>query len=110
MDGTDGASGSYEAELAFTRPSDVGPDEIRPGLLRARSLTLQEHMRKETFDQKRCRVFDLAAEGAPAPDLVRRGFDTVDLSSTVGEPGGPQGVQDNDEAGSVPPNSKRVPS
>ncbi len=80
MDSADSASGSYQAELAFTRPSDVGPDETRPGLLRARSLTLQEHMRKETFDQKRCRVFDLAAEGAPAPDLVRRGFDTVDLS------------------------------
>ncbi len=81
MDGALAAPGSYEAELAYTRADNVAPDDARPGLLRARTLAPPEQGRKESFDLRRCRIGDLAAEGAPTPDLVRLGFDWVDLSS-----------------------------
>ncbi len=73
-------AGAYEAELAYTRSSDVGPDAARPGVLRARTLAPEQQKTKQSFDLRRCHVYDLAADGAPEPDLVGRGFDVVDLS------------------------------
>jgi hypothetical protein len=75
------ATGTYQAELAYTRQASVEPDEARPGLLRARTLPPAEQQLTESFDVRRCRIGDLAAEGAPRQDLVKLGFDTVDLSS-----------------------------
>jgi hypothetical protein len=50
-------------------------------LLRARTLPPAEQQRAESFDVRRCPINDLAAEGAPGQDLLKLGFDTVDLSS-----------------------------
>jgi hypothetical protein len=75
-----GVAGSYDAELAFTRSTDVGPDDARPGLLRARTLAPEHQKTQQSFDLRRCVVHDLDADGAPKPDLVRLGFDVVDLA------------------------------
>jgi hypothetical protein len=76
-----GVAGSYDAELAFTRSTDVGPDDARPGLLRARTLAPEQQKTQQSFDLRRCVVHDLDADAAQKPDLVRLGFDVVDLAS-----------------------------
>jgi hypothetical protein len=76
-------AGTHDAELAFTRSTDVAPDGARPGLLRARTLAADEQKTKQSFDLRRCPVHDLGADGAIQPDLVHLGFDVVDLSSFV---------------------------
>jgi hypothetical protein len=70
MDFAPAAPGTNEAELAYTRSTSVGPDEARPGLLRARTLPPAEQQRQESFDVRTCRIGDLAAEGAPRQVLV----------------------------------------
>ena len=80
---TEAASGRYQAQLAFARPADVSPDTARRGLLRARTLAPEEQGRTASFDLHRCPLQDLAAEGAPTPDLARMGFDRRNLDFFV---------------------------
>jgi hypothetical protein len=81
MEGATAAPGRYVSELAFTRSANVAADADRKGLLRARTLAPEEQGQKQSFDLRPCTLHDLACEGAPAPDLLNLGFDSVDLSS-----------------------------
>jgi len=80
MDPTTTRSGPYDAELAFTPPCDVSPDPARPGLQRARTLAPHELKLGRSVERHRCPIGDLASPGALAPDLVRHGFDVIDLA------------------------------
>ncbi len=72
---------TVEAALAFTSVRDVGPDDERPGLLRAR--TRAPDAPPEAFDLQTCRLHDWGEDASFRPDLVRHGFDSVDLSAVA---------------------------
>jgi hypothetical protein len=74
---------SVEAALAFTRAEDVGPDAERPGLLRARTRP-PEVRGPSIFDLHTCRLRDWAECEGFQPDLLRHGFDCVDLPPVEG--------------------------
>jgi hypothetical protein len=79
-----GRATSVEAELAFTLATDVAPDPERPGLLRARTRAPDARRAPEALDVQTCRITDWGECDGFRPDLLRHGFDCVDLSSLDG--------------------------
>lgn len=72
---------SVEAELSFTRPGDVSPDEEHPQLGRARTLRHDALLDHRSYEQHRCRMHDCSALEGFVPSLGVHGFTRADLSS-----------------------------
>jgi len=72
-----------EALLAFTRPSEVGPDSERRGLLRARTRSPEQNEDPASFDHRLCRLTAWGGAGF-RPGLLEHGFESVDLSGVDG--------------------------
>ena len=69
---------AVEAELGFSKPSEVTDDHEGRGLKRAVTRPIDGEF-AEQFEYRRCKVRDLCASGQPTPDLRRMGFETIDL-------------------------------
>jgi len=80
----EGSAAELEAGLWFTRSADVGPDAARPGLLRARAVGSEAESVAEAWDVRRCRIRDWGGEGGFRPELLRHGFECIDLTSLDG--------------------------
>lgn len=74
---------SVEAELAFTRPDDVSPDDQQPHLLRAKTLAPDALLDGRSFDRHLCRVTDCSALDDGRPSIREHGFTYADLSSRI---------------------------
>lgn len=66
--------------MGFLPLSYAVPDAAHPGLMRAGERTGAPYG-GESVESRPCRAIDLAASGAPSPDLLTMGFDVVDLAS-----------------------------
>lgn len=72
-------SGVHDVVMGFLPPSLAVPDVDHPGLMRAGERAGAPYGDRPV-ELCSCRATDLAAPGAPIPDLVDFGFDTIDLS------------------------------
>jgi hypothetical protein len=70
---------AVEADLGFSKPSEVVDDHEGRGLKRAVTRPI-DYGFSEQFEYRRCKVHDLCAPGQPMPDLPRTGFETIDLA------------------------------
>jgi len=70
------------ASLGFTRADHVSPDDERPGLLRARTLSFGVDPR-EAFDFRSCVLNDCLDARTAEPGLLEAGFETIDLSGNA---------------------------
>ena len=75
---------AFEAELAYTPAADVSPDAERPGLLRAKTRAEGPYAAGEALEPHRCTIRDWSEDPDFRPDLLRHGFDCVDLSAREG--------------------------
>lgn len=67
------------AELGFSMRSEIEPGRNRRGLLRATTRPLDSPFERQ-FEKRTCTVVDWSAPGAETPDLLRMGFEAIDLS------------------------------
>lgn len=72
-------SGVHDVVMGFLPPSLAVPDADHPGLMRAGARAGALYGDRPV-ELRRCSATDLAVPGAPTPDLVEFGFDTIDLS------------------------------
>jgi len=70
----------HDVVMGFLPPSFAVPDVDHPGLMRAGERTSAPYG-GGSVELQRCSAVDLAAPGAPTPDLLELGFDVVDLSA-----------------------------
>ncbi|MCB9705360.1 MAG: hypothetical protein H6711_26035 [Myxococcales bacterium] len=74
------STASLAAQLAFTRPEDVAPDDRGSGLLRARTLDPDALFDGALYDRQRVEIHDGSAPEGLRPELRIHGFDRADLS------------------------------
>lgn len=79
LTGMSTATGTHDVVMGFLPPSFAVPDPDHPGLMRAGERASAPYG-EGTVELRSCRATDLAAPGAPTPDLLEFGFDTIDLS------------------------------
>ncbi|MDJ0785911.1 MAG: hypothetical protein QNK05_03840 [Myxococcota bacterium] len=73
------STSTLRAPLGFTRVENVGPDDERPGLLRARTLAFRTDP-SEAFDFRTCVLHDCVDPRTSVPDLEQAGFESIDLT------------------------------
>ena len=66
------------AELGFSMPSELEPGRNTRGLLRATTRPLDCPFEQQ-FERRSCAIHDWSAPHAEAPDLLRMGFEAIDL-------------------------------
>lgn len=71
---------TVEADLGFSRPTEVVDDDEGRGLKRAVTRPINYDFSRQ-FEYRRCKVHDLCAPDQPTPDLRRMGFETIDLAT-----------------------------
>lgn len=74
------AVGTVEADIGFSRETDVIDDHEGRGLKRARSRTMDENS-TPLIEYRRCRIRDWSVPGQPPPSFRAMGFESINLAS-----------------------------